>query len=186
MCQGPNGTKFAASVSNVSFVLPSKALLGAHFAGQSSGVYSPDFPVSPLRWFNYTGSPPNNTAVGNGTKLVVLAFNTSVEVVLQDTSILGAESHPLHLHGFNFYVVGQGVLGTMTRIVIRIDSIWSTRLRGTRLVCPRVDGLPLGVWFMHCHLEVHTSWGLKMAWLVLDGKLPNQKLLPPPSDLPKC
>jgi len=34
---------------------------------------------------------------------------------------------------------------------------------------------------MHCHLEVHTSWGLKMAWIVLDGKLPNQKLLPPPS-----
>jgi len=43
-----------------------------------------------------------------------------------------------------------------------------------------------GVWFMHCHLEVHTSWGLKMAWIVLDGKLPNQKLLPPPEDLPKC
>lgn len=27
---------------------------------------------------------------------------------MQDTSILGAESHPLHLHGFNFFVVGQG------------------------------------------------------------------------------
>ncbi|KAK9289516.1 hypothetical protein L1049_007671 [Liquidambar formosana] len=43
-----------------------------------------------------------------------------------------------------------------------------------------------GVWFMHCHLEVHTSWGLKMAWIVLNGKLPNQKVLPPPADLPKC
>ncbi|PSR98294.1 Laccase-17 like [Actinidia chinensis var. chinensis] len=43
-----------------------------------------------------------------------------------------------------------------------------------------------GVWFMHCHLEAHTSWGLKMAWLVLDGNLPNQKLPPPPADLPKC
>ena len=43
-----------------------------------------------------------------------------------------------------------------------------------------------GVWFMHCHLEVHMSWGLKMAWLVLDGNLPNQKLPPPPSDLPQC
>ncbi|KAF2314329.1 hypothetical protein GH714_025423 [Hevea brasiliensis] len=42
----------------------------------------------------------------------------------------------------------------------------------------------LGVLFMHCHLEVHTSWGLKMAWVVLDGKLPNEKLLPPPADLP--
>jgi laccase len=46
--------------------------------------------------------------VTNGTKAIVLPFNTSVEVVLQGTSILGAESHPLHLHGFNFYVVGQG------------------------------------------------------------------------------
>ena len=39
---------------------------------------------------------------------------------------------------------------------------------------------------MHCHLDVHTSWGLRMAWLVLDGPGPNQKLPPPPSDLPKC
>jgi laccase len=43
-----------------------------------------------------------------------------------------------------------------------------------------------GVWFMHCHLEVHTSWGLKMAWVVNDGPLPEQKLMPPPPDLPKC
>lgn len=39
---------------------------------------------------------------------------------------------------------------------------------------------------MHCHLEVHTSWGLKMVWMVTDGKSPKQKLLPPPADLPKC
>jgi laccase len=43
-----------------------------------------------------------------------------------------------------------------------------------------------GVWFMHCHLEVHTTWGLKMAWVVNDGPLPEQKLMPPPSDLPMC
>ena len=43
-----------------------------------------------------------------------------------------------------------------------------------------------GVWFMHCHLEVHTTWGLRMAWLVQDGSKPNEKLLPPPSDMPKC
>ncbi|ONK67734.1 uncharacterized protein A4U43_C05F3190 [Asparagus officinalis] len=27
---------------------------------------------------------------------------------MQDTGVLGVESHPLHLHGFNFVVVGQG------------------------------------------------------------------------------
>ncbi|XP_022853804.1 laccase-16-like [Olea europaea var. sylvestris] len=43
-----------------------------------------------------------------------------------------------------------------------------------------------GVWFMHCHLEVHTTWGLKMAFLVDNGNGPNESLLPPPNDLPKC
>lgn len=107
-CQGPNGTMFSASVNNISFALPTTALLQSHFFGQSSGVYSSDFPISPLIPFNYTGNPPNNTMVSNGTKLLVLPFNTSLELVMQDTSILGAESHPLHLHGFNFFVVGQG------------------------------------------------------------------------------
>ncbi|KAK9127068.1 hypothetical protein Syun_015865 [Stephania yunnanensis] len=106
-CQGPNGTMFAASVNNVSFVQPTTALLQAHYFGQSHGVYTPDFPTSAAP-FNFTGTPPNNTVVNNGTRLVVLPFNTSVELVMQDTSILGAESHPLHLHGFNFFVVAQG------------------------------------------------------------------------------
>ncbi|KZV53402.1 laccase-17 [Dorcoceras hygrometricum] len=191
-CQGPNGTKFAASVSNISFVEPRTALLQAHFTGQSRGVYSPNFPFNPLDWFNYTGNPPNNTMVTNGTKVMVLPFNTSVELVMQDTSILGAESHPLHLHGFNFFVVGQGfgnydpnndpksfnLVDPVERNTVGVPA-------GGWVVIRFLADNP-GVWFMHCHLEIHTSWGLKMAWLVLDGKLPNQKLLPPPSDLPKC
>ncbi|XP_075512467.1 laccase-17-like [Primulina tabacum] len=191
-CQGPNGTKFAASVSNISFVQPTTALLQAHFTGQSRGVYSPNFPFSPLNWFNYTGNPPNNTMVSNGTKVMVLPFNSSVELVMQDTSILGAESHPLHLHGFNFFVVGQGfgnydpnndpksfnLVDPVERNTVGVPS-------GGWVAIRFLADNP-GVWFMHCHLEIHTSWGLKMAWLVLDGKLPNQKLLPPPSDLPKC
>ncbi|KAI4356468.1 hypothetical protein L6164_000490 [Bauhinia variegata] len=191
-CQGPNGTKFSASVNNISFSLPNTALLQAHFFGQSSGVYSPDFPNSPLIPFNYTGTPPNNTMVSNGTKLVVLPFNTSVELVMQDTSILGAESHPLHLHGFNFFVVGQGfgnfnpnkdpanfnLVDPVERNTVNIPS-------GGWVAIRFIADNP-GVWFMHCHLEVHTSWGLRMAWLVLNGKLPNQKLFPPPADLPQC
>ncbi|KAH6798418.1 laccase 17 [Perilla frutescens var. frutescens] len=191
-CQGPNGTKFAATVSNISFVQPTTALLEAHFSGQSSGVYTADFPYSPLRWFNYTGNPPNNTMVGNGTKLMVLPFNTSVEVVMQDTSIIGAESHPLHLHGFNFFVVGQG-FGNYDPINDPKSFNLVDPVERNTVAVPAGGWVAIrffadnpGVWFMHCHLEVHTSWGLKMAWLVLDGNLPNQKLLPPPSDLPKC
>ncbi|XP_060201964.1 laccase-17-like [Lycium barbarum] len=191
-CQGPNGTKFSASINNVSLILPTTALLQSHFFGQSKGVYKPEFPYSPLNWFNYTGNPPNNTLVNNDTKLMVLPFNTSVELVMQDTSILGAESHPLHLHGFNFFIVGQGfgnfdpnkdpstfnLVDPIERNTVGVPS-------GGWVAIRFLADNP-GVWFMHCHLEVHTSWGLRMAWLVLDGKLPNQKLPPPPMDLPKC
>ncbi|XP_020244421.1 laccase-17-like [Asparagus officinalis] len=191
-CQGPNGTKFAASVNNVSFTMPTTALLQAHYFGQSNGVYRPDFPVNPLHYFNYTGTPPNNTLVGKGTKLMALRFNTSVELVMQDTSILGAESHPLHLHGYNFFVVGQGFGNYDPSKDQAHFNLVDPVERNTVGVPPggwvairfRADNP--GVWFMHCHLEVHTSWGLKMAWLVLDGELPNQKLPPPPADLPKC
>nr|GMC97555.1 laccase-17-like [Ipomoea batatas] len=108
-CQGPtNNTKFAASVNNISFVQPSTALLQAHFFKQSKGVYTTDFPANPPVKFNYTGNPPSNIMVTSATKVVQLSFNSSVELVMQDTSIIGAESHPLHLHGFNFFVVGQG------------------------------------------------------------------------------
>ncbi|KAF8397460.1 hypothetical protein HHK36_016377 [Tetracentron sinense] len=191
-CQGPNGTKFSASMNNVSFILPSTALLQAYFFGQSNGVYTIDFPNNPPIPFNYTGTPPNNTIVSNGTKVVVLPFNTSVEVVLQDTSIGGVESHPLHLHGFNFFAVGQGfgnydpnkdpanfnLVDPIERNTIGVPS-------GGWVAIRFLADNP-GVWFMHCHFDVHTSWGLKMAWIVLDGPLPNQKLPPPPSDLPKC
>lgn len=193
-CQGPtNSTKFAASVNNVSFAMPTTSLLQAHFYGRSNGVYSTDFPSTPLMKFNYTGTPPNNTMVLNGTtKVIVLPFNTSVELILQDTSILGAESHPLHLHGYNFFVVGQGfgnfdpsndpanfnLVDPVERNTVAVPSGGWVALRF-------LADNP-GVWFMHCHFEVHLSWGLRMAWIVQDGKLPNQNLLPPPPDLPSC
>ncbi|KAE8099366.1 hypothetical protein FH972_017355 [Carpinus fangiana] len=192
-CQGPtNTTKFAASVNNVSFILPSVALLQAHFFGQSNGVYTTDFPVTPLVTFNYTGTPPNNTNVSNGTRALVLPFNASVEVVLQGTSILGAESHPLHLHGFNFFVVGQGFGNydpnkdpASFNLVDPVERNTAGVPAGGWIAIRFLADNP-GAWFMHCHLDVHTSWGLKMAWIVLDGPEPNQKLPPPPSDLPQC
>ncbi|KAL7173357.1 hypothetical protein ACSBR2_032761 [Camellia fascicularis] len=191
-CQGPNGTKFSASMNNISFSLPTTALLQSYFFGKSNGVYTTDFPSTPLVPFNYTGTPPNNTMVSNGTKVVVLPFNTTVEVVLQDTSILGAENHPLHLHGYNFFVIAQGSGNfdpkkdpARFNLVDPVERNTAGVPSGGWLAI-RFQADNPGVWFMHCHFDVHLSWGLRMAWIVLDGDLPNQKLLPPPSDLPTC
>uniref|UniRef100_A0ACD5VSV8 Uncharacterized protein n=1 Tax=Avena sativa TaxID=4498 RepID=A0ACD5VSV8_AVESA len=191
-CQGPNGTKFAASVNNNSFVRPRTALLEAHYQRRYAGVLMADFPTTPPRPFNYTGAPPNNTFVAHGTRVVPLAFNASVELVMQGTAIQGAESHPLHMHGFNFFVVGQGfgnydpvndppkynLVDPVERNTVSVPTAgW---------VAVRFLADNPGVWLMHCHFDVHLSWGLSMAWMVDDGPLPNQKMLPPPSDLPKC
>ncbi|PPD67065.1 hypothetical protein GOBAR_DD36057 [Gossypium barbadense] len=105
----PNNTKLVASINNVSFVQPNIALLQAHFFNKVKGVFATDFPANPLIKFNNTSTPPRNTIVNNGTKAGVFPLNTSVELVVQDTSIIGSESDPLHLYGFNFFVLGQDI-----------------------------------------------------------------------------
>ncbi|XP_058109588.1 laccase-17-like [Magnolia sinica] len=191
-CQGFNGAKFAASINNVSMTLPTTALLEAHYLKQSNGVYTSNFPKKPPFRFDYTGKPPNNTLVSHGTKVVPLHFNTTVELVMQDTSIVGPENHPLHLHGHNFFVVGRGLGNYNAKKDRSKFNLVDPVERNTVGVPPggwvairfRADNP--GVWFMHCHIEAHLSWGLKMAWVVKDGKRQYQKLPPPPSDLPKC
>ncbi|PWZ18954.1 hypothetical protein Zm00014a_023910 [Zea mays] len=192
-CQGPNGTRFAASMNNVSFAMPrTTSLLQAHYQRRYSGVLAANFPAVPPTRFDYTGAPPNNTFVTHGTRVVPLSFNTTVEVVLQDTSVLGAESHPLHLHGYDFFVVGTGFGNyDATNDTARYNLVDPVQRNTVSVptagwVAIRFVADNPGVWIMHCHLDVHLTWGLAMAWLVNDGPLPNQKLPPPPSDIPRC
>ena len=103
-----NGSKLVADINNVTFVLPSIALLQAHYY-KIGGVFTDDFPGNPPFAFNYTGISPANIQSNNGTRLYRLGFNATVQVVLQGTSVIAPENHPTHLHGFNFYVVGEGL-----------------------------------------------------------------------------
>ncbi|CAN0909640.1 IRX12 [Linum grandiflorum] len=187
-----NGSRAVADINNVSFVLPAVALLQAHYFGVQ-GVFTDDFPANPPSPFNYTGvSNPGSLQTENGTRVYRLGFNSTVQVVLQGTSVVAPESHPVHLHGFNFFVVGKGV-GNFdkdkdTSSFNLVDPVerntMSVPTAGWAAIRFRADNP--GVWFMHCHLEVHTTWGLKMAFIVDNGKGPNQSILPPPPDLPQC
>ncbi|KAK9127897.1 hypothetical protein Syun_016694 [Stephania yunnanensis] len=186
-----NGSRVVAAINNVTFNMPTTALLQAHFF-KIKGVFTDDFPANPPIKFNYTGPPPSNLQTNNGTRLYRLAYNSTVQLVLQDTGIITPENHPVHLHGFNFFAIGRGVgnfdpkndpkkfnlVDPVERNTIGVPSGGWVAIRF------RADNP--GVWFMHCHLEVHTTWGLKMAFVVDNGKGPNESLLPPPSDLPTC
>ncbi|TYI26171.1 hypothetical protein E1A91_A05G095900v1 [Gossypium mustelinum] len=186
-----NGSRVVASVNNITFVMPKTALLQAHFFN-INGVFATNFPGRPPVPFNYTSIQLTNLGTKQATKLYRLGYNDTVQLVLQDTGMITPENHPIHLHGFNFFEVGRGVgnfdpkkdpknfnlVDPVERNTIGVPSGGWTAIRF------RADNP--GVWFMHCHLEVHTTWGLKMAFVVDNGKGPNESLLPPPSDLPKC
>jgi laccase len=42
------------------------------------------------------------------TKVKTLVYNATIEVVLQNTVLVVRESHPMHLHSHNFFVLAQG------------------------------------------------------------------------------
>ncbi|KAK4436898.1 Laccase-1 [Sesamum alatum] len=193
-CQGYLGKRFYASMNNQSFVRPSLSILESHYRNLKSTEFSSDFPEKPPYVFNYTGVDPvtENMNTEFGTKVVEVAFGTRLEIVLQDTNFLNPENHPIHVHGHNFFIVGRG-FGNFD--VVKDP-------KGYNLVDPperntvavpmggwaalRINADNPGVWFIHCHLEEHTSWGLAMGFIVKGGKEPSQCLLPPPSDLPPC
>lgn len=108
-CQGPNGTRFTTSMNNVSFVFPRRtSLMQAYYQGVP-GVFTTDFPPVPPVQFDYTGNVPRGLwQPSTGTRLYKVKYGDTVQVVLQDTSIVTVEDHPMHLHGYHFYVVGSG------------------------------------------------------------------------------
>lgn len=108
-CKGPFGKRFSASVNNISFVTPSMDILQAYYYG-IDGVFEKNFPPKPPHEFNYTGEnlPENLLTPSFGTKVMVLEYNASVEIIFQGTNVLASDNHPIHLHGYSFYVVGWG------------------------------------------------------------------------------
>ncbi|KAK6145560.1 hypothetical protein DH2020_022380 [Rehmannia glutinosa] len=157
------------------------------------GVFTTDFPGNPPVKFDYTGNVSRSMWQPiRGTKLYKLKYGESVQVVLQGTSIFTAENHPIHLHGYDFYIVAEG-FGNFnpSRDTAKFNLV-NPPLRNTASV--PVGGWAVirfvadnpGVWLMHCHLDVHITWGLAMAFVVGNGVGEMQTLEPPPADLPVC
>ncbi|KMT05369.1 hypothetical protein BVRB_7g175010 [Beta vulgaris subsp. vulgaris] len=193
-CQAPNNSRFAASINNISFVLPRKnSILQSLYYQNNAGVFTTDFPPVPPVQFDYTGNVSRGlwTPV-SGTKVYKLKFGTTVQIVLQDTNISTIEDHPMHLHGYQFFVVGSGK-GNFdpNRDPARFNLVDPT-IRNTIGTSPggwvaiRFIADNPGVWFMHCHIDLHLTWGLAMVFLVENGDGELQSIEPPPLDLPQC
>ncbi|OEL24197.1 Laccase-23 [Dichanthelium oligosanthes] len=193
-CGGPNNTRFAASINNVSFVLPSTvSILQAHYGG-AQGVFTADFPANPPLQFDYTAQNVSRALWQPvpGTKVYRLKYGAAVQLVLQGTNIFAAENHPIHIHGYDFYILAEGFGNFNAATDTAKFNLDDPPMRNT--VGVPVNGWAVirfvadnpGVWLMHCHLDVHITWGLAMAFLVEDGVGELQSLEAPPPDLPLC
>ncbi|ONK67875.1 uncharacterized protein A4U43_C05F4710 [Asparagus officinalis] len=193
-CQGPGGTRFAASMNNYSFVLPSTiSILEAQQFGVP-GVFTTDFPAVPPVQFDYTADNISQDLWQpvQATKVYPLKYGSVVQIVLQGTNIVAGENHPVHLHGYDFYVLATGFGNFDAERDTPKFNLIDPPLRNT-------VGLPVkgwavirfmadnpGAWIMHCHLDVHITWGLAMVFVVENGVGPSGFLQPPPVDLPHC
>ncbi|CAN6705311.1 unnamed protein product [Malus baccata var. baccata] len=191
-CQGPNGTRFTASMNNVSFVFPTISILQA-YQQNIPGVFTADFPANPPLTFDYTGNVSRSLwQPTTGTRGYKLKYGSRVQIVLQDTSIVTPENHPIHLHGYDFYILAEGFGNFNAQNDTKKFNLVDPPMRNT--VAVPVNGWAVirfvadnpGAWLMHCHLDVHITWGLAMVFLVDNGVGALQSIEPPPADLPLC
>ncbi|GLU06880.1 hypothetical protein SLE2022_238680 [Rubroshorea leprosula] len=171
-------SRIVASVNNVSFVNPPIDILQAYYYG-INGVYDTSFPDTTLQILRHK------------TKVKVLDYNSTVEIVLRTTDAAGS-SHPMHLHGYSFYVVGSGTgtfdnetdPSTYNLIDPPFQNTIAVPVQGWTTI--RFKANNPGVWFMHCHFDRHMVWGMDTVFIVKNGNSTNGKLSPPPPDMPPC
>ncbi|GAA0184805.1 oxidase [Lithospermum erythrorhizon] len=195
-CQGPGGMRLAANMNNVSFAPNTSVSMLEAFYNKVDGVYTEDFPTNPPLQFDYTNmNNINNMALlptTRGTKVKRVKYNSVVEVVFQNTALGSPENHPMHLHGYDFHVLAQGFGNYDSTRDQRKFNLVNPQIRST--IAVPIGGWAVirfrannpGVWFIHCHLEVHVPWGLAGAFIVENGPTPATSMIPPPADLPKC
>ncbi|GLU06902.1 hypothetical protein SLE2022_238870 [Rubroshorea leprosula] len=190
----PDGAwRLLASVNNISFINPSIDILQAYYCC-IHGVFGTNFPDFPQLYFDFTADylPMEWEYPQLRTKVRMLDYNSTVELVFQGTNLLNGSDHPMHLHGYNFYVVGLGMGNFDKDKDPLMYNLVDPPLQNTIHV-PKIGWMAVrfkannpGVWYMHCHFDRHMVWGMDTVFVVKDGESPEAKMLPPPPDMPPC
>ncbi|XP_063967367.1 uncharacterized protein LOC129279215 [Lytechinus pictus] len=131
-------------------------------------------------------------------QVITVELGETVEIVLIDEGVPFSASHPFHLHGYSFYVVGQEKLNSSTSLqeVMQLDQTGDGLPRnldhaplkdtvivpdGGYTIIQFIADNP-GWWFLHCHLEFHAVIG--MGLLIHVGS--DDDLPPVPENFPRC
>ncbi|KAG8373336.1 hypothetical protein BUALT_Bualt11G0013600 [Buddleja alternifolia] len=124
-----------------------------------------------------------NATTSNGAYR--LKFNTTVDIILQNANTMNpnnSETHPWHLHGHDFWVLGYGT-GKFDKVndpkkYNLVDPIMKNTVPvhpyGWTALRFRADNP--GVWAFHCHIESHFYMGMGVVFeegVERVGKLPT-------------
>lgn len=139
---------------------------------------------------NYDGESVGSAHVY--TRTITLEKDQVVDIVFQNDALpefpdsFTAASHPNHLHGHSFWVLGQGS-GAFTDNDIGLLNFDNPILRDTISVYPhswtaiRFIANNPGAWICHCHLETHAVFGMSVVFLSDTKNWPEI-----PGDFPLC
>ncbi|XP_042493060.1 laccase-14-like [Macadamia integrifolia] len=192
-CDGPDGSKLSASMNNISFSNPSIDILKAYYKN-ITGVYNATFPDEPPYYFNFTADvlSSNLSTPTVDTRVKMIDFNSTVEFVFQGTNLNSGENHPMHLHGYSFYWVGWG-FGNFNKTkdpesynLVDPPEINTVGVPKNGWAAIRFRADNPGVWFMHCHLERHTTWGMNTVLIVKNGTTRPTSIRRKPKYMPPC
>ncbi|CAF3675564.1 unnamed protein product [Rotaria socialis] len=130
----------------------------------------------------------NQVAPYNTTNIFDLAYGDNVLVIINNF-ING--SHPMHLHGHDFYVLAAGPTSQTSIINFNMERDagsfnYENPPRRDTISLPRQSWLAIGFvadnpgsWFFHCHIAFDMQAGMGIIFNVNNGTI-----VPPPFDFP--
>ncbi|KAI8536199.1 hypothetical protein RHMOL_Rhmol10G0237300 [Rhododendron molle] len=162
------------SVNNVSYNLPNTPYLIA-VKDRLNHVFDQTPPPDGYDSQNYDiFSIANNTNATTSSSIYKLQFNSTVDIILQNANSMSnktSETHPWHLHGHDFWVMGYG----QGKFDINSDpkkyyNLVNPIMKNTVSVQPygwtalRFVADNPGVWAFHCHIEAHFYLGMGVVF----------------------
>ncbi|CAA2961857.1 L-ascorbate oxidase [Olea europaea subsp. europaea] len=157
------------SINNASYNLPHTPYLIA-LKYNFTDAFDPSPPPDGYDFANYDiYSVAKNVNATTSTGIYRNKFNTTVDIILQNANTMNpnnSETHPWHLHGHDFWVLGYGkgkfdktkdpknfnLVNPIMKNTVPVHPYGWTALRF------RADNP--GVWAFHCHIESHFFMGM--------------------------
>ncbi|XP_021802328.1 laccase-15-like, partial [Prunus avium] len=198
-----NGSTTASTIPTLTLPNPADEMAASNFTTQVRALASKDYPIRvPLNithtLFIFVSVNericPNSSCDGpDGNALAASLNNISFVTPLIDIlqayygEIYGVYSanfpHKPYIFNFMGHVRNDTIYPYFGMKVMMIEYGEEVEIiyQGTDMIAALN-----GVWFMHCHLERHASWGMATVLIVTNGNTTETSMFPAPAYMPPC